>query len=281
MTLSQYSATTIVPLLARIVLFFAFIWAGSAKLFGEPVTFDGRDAWILQQLEVGRPAGDRTVYDDQDSPSLALVSISRAAPPQSLRSSRTQDDPPDESTPERDGAAADNSQDDAGADDADQESEAEDEAVDETAPPADESGDVPAVDIAQQTAPARVAAPVHNITVMLVKGGWDINWKPHWMAWLAGLTEFAGAILLLIGLFSRFWAMGLCIAMGFAFYLTSIPMLQEVMYFNLSSGQFNMLFSQVGLFILAFTVLVSGPGPLSLDRAIFRRPHVDELDEAV
>ncbi len=125
-----------------------------------------------------------------------------------------------------------------------------------------------------------LAKPMHKITLMLDKAGWP---APVWMARLAALTELIGGGLLLVGLFSRVWGLGLAIAMGVAFYLTSLPALLGAG--NLFTGLFNLpmdvftgMFAQLALFVLAFGVFLTGAGPISLDRALFRKT-VDEDDD--
>ena len=124
------------------------------------------------------------------------------------------------------------------------------------------------------------AKPLHVITLMLDKAGWP---APVWMARLAAFTELVGGGLLFVGLFSRFWGLGLAIAMGVAFYLTSLPALLDVGtvftgLFKLPMDAFNGMFAQLGLFVLAFGVFLTGAGPISLDRALFRKT-VDENDD--
>jgi putative oxidoreductase len=93
---------------------------------------------------------------------------------------------------------------------------------------------------------------------------------PAHQAWLAGLTEFLGGILIFVGLLSRLWGLGLAVVMGMAFYMTSLDKLGT--YFNMEDvGQFNMLFCQLGLFVMAFGVFLTGPGRLSLDQMLFGR----------
>lgn len=119
------------------------------------------------------------------------------------------------------------------------------------------------------------AKPLHGITLMLHKAGWP---APVWMARLAAFTELIGGGLLFVGLFSRFWGLGLAIAMGVAFYLTSWNVLLDSHLFGLKVPEFNQMFTQTGLFVLAFGVFLTGAGPISLDRALFRKT-VDEDDD--
>ena len=119
------------------------------------------------------------------------------------------------------------------------------------------------------------AKPLHVITLMLDKAGWP---APVWMARLAAFTELVGGGLLFVGLFSRLWWLGLAIAMGVAFYLTSWNLLLDSHLFDLKVPDFNRMFTQTGLFVLAFGVFLTGAGPISLDRALFRKT-VDEDDD--
>ena len=119
------------------------------------------------------------------------------------------------------------------------------------------------------------AKPLHVITLRLDRAGWP---APVWMARLAALTELVGGGLLFVGLFSRVWGLGLAIAMGVAFYLTSWNLLLDSHLFSLEVAGFNQMFTQTGLFVLAFGVLLTGAGPISLDRALFRKT-VDEDDD--
>ncbi len=119
------------------------------------------------------------------------------------------------------------------------------------------------------------AKPLHHVTVMLDKARWP---APVWMARLAAFTELVGGGLLFVGLFSRVWGLGLAIAMGVAFYLTSWNLLLDSHLFSLKVPDFNRMFAQTGLFVLAFSVFLTGAGPISLDRTLFRK-SVDEEDD--
>jgi uncharacterized membrane protein YphA (DoxX/SURF4 family) len=114
-----------------------------------------------------------------------------------------------------------------------------------------------------------MARPLHHITIMLHNANWP--WEPALMAWVAALTELLGGALIFIGLFSRIWGLGLATAMGFAFYLTSWPIIAGAGLFGMAIPDFNQVFTQLGLFVLALGVAMTGPGALSLDRLMFRR----------
>jgi putative oxidoreductase len=133
--------------------------------------------------------------------------------------------------------------------------------------------------------PVRARA-LHGVTVALINGGWKKEWKPEVMAWIAGLTELLGGAMMLLGLFSRMWGLGLAIAMCFAFYLTSWPgPFNVVGLFQLAEGgdgyvSFNRMFCQLGLLVMGLGIFLTGAGPLSLDRAFFRRrqSRMDDLE---
>ena len=158
-----------------------------------------------------------------------------------------------------------------------QDEEAGDDQAPDESPEPQEQPAVPAdeADTTPSEPATYTAKPLHVITLMLDKAGWP---APVWMARLAAFTELVGGGLLFVGLFSRFWGLGLAIAMGVAFYLTSWNLLLDSHLFDLKVPDFNQMFTQTGLFVLAFGVFLTGAGPISLDRALFRKT-VDENDD--
>ncbi len=157
----------------------------------------------------------------------------------------------------------------------------QDEAVGDNQAPAESSEPEQPADAADEGAATpsepgtHRAKPLHGVTLMLDKAGWP---APVWMARLAAFTELVGGGLLFVGLFSRVWGLGLAIAMSVAFYLTSWNVLLDSHLFSLDLPAFNQMFTQTGLFVLAFGVFLTGAGPISLDRALFRKT-VDEDDD--
>lgn len=131
-----------------------------------------------------------------------------------------------------------------------------------------------------------VAKRLHSVTLAVEGAGWS---QPTLLGWATALTELIGGALLLVGLFSRVWGLGLAIVMGVAFYMTSLPVLGDMGLFGMvvnAGGDFsayNRMFAQLGLLVLAFGVALTGPGPLSLDRLLFRPRNnaVGDVDEPV
>jgi uncharacterized membrane protein YphA (DoxX/SURF4 family) len=224
MKFSHFSATAIVPLLARIVLAFVFVLAGWNKIMVN-TDFKGDDANRLIEMGiVDRPPAVTPAALRQDSPPAATSPTTapqlprQTVPPVTDRSDATR--------PAR--------------------------TIDIQAP----TGDL--------VVPART---LHRLTLMLDQRGWPYPWP---LAWIAALTELVGGALILVGLFSRIWALGLASVMAVAFYMTSLDKVIDHGLFNLPPADFSTLVVQVALFTLAFGVFLTGPGPFSLDRAIFR-----------
>ncbi|WHZ12380.1 MAG: hypothetical protein OJF60_002821 [Burkholderiaceae bacterium] len=80
---------------------------------------------------------------------------------------------------------------------------------------------------------------------------------------LAGVIEFGGGLLLLLGLFSRPVAFVLSGEMAFAYFIAHFP--RSHVFPLLNGGGLAVLFCFVFLYLSA-----AGPGPVSLDRALRR-----------
>jgi len=86
---------------------------------------------------------------------------------------------------------------------------------------------------------------------------------PEVLGWLAGITEFFGGSMLLIGFLSRLWALGLMILMVVAIATVHAPNGFDIR----NSGYeycLTLLLGAMGLFL-------SGAGKVSLDYLIFPR----------
>lgn len=134
---------------------------------------------------------------------------------------------------------------------------------DEPAPPAARPG----ADTAGGTGEPVRAKGLFRIALLLDRQGWSYQVP---LAWIAAITELVGGVCVLIGLFTRFWSMGLAIAMAVAFRLTSVAALSDIGLFSMGLEQYNRTMVQLALFALAAGLVCSGAGALSLDRGLFR-----------
>ena len=116
--------------------------------------------------------------------------------------------------------------------------------------------------------------------------------SPLLFAWLVVLVQIVGGSLLLLGLLSRVWALGLSVITAGNFVLLTMPAIcdQPMMFFSPSGDHMIQLLgaSQLGLFGCSLTVLFCGPGAFSMDRLLFGGPramrkasreHDDSVDE--
>lgn len=276
MTFSHYAGVAIVPTLSRIVLCAIFITAGFMKF--KDTDFTAEQAATLRTLGVSvspkatpatpatSPTARRNHAGDVE---FKLASFHQA----------TGDAPT--TAPETDSPAA-----------SPEVPPQTPPAVSETPPsPSDPTTTAP-TDTAGTAASSAVAggggggemftaSSMHHVTLMLHAKGWP---RPVLQAWLAAMTELVAGALLAIGLFSRLWGFALAVVMGVAFYLTSWPALGAAHFslFKLFENPMAMstLEIQSALFVLAFGIFLTGPGPISLDRLLFGgRTEVVEVAE--
>lgn len=141
---------------------------------------------------------------------------------------------------------------------------------------ASETAAAPPRDEAASEAPLEIRQ-VLKLAVML--DGHDVP-MPVVLAWVAALTELVGGGLLVIGLLSRLWAFGLVVAMGVAFALTSVDPILEFGPFGLGLDAYTKAVAQLSLGTLALGLLLTGPGGLAIDHAIFGADHrADDFDD--
>jgi uncharacterized membrane protein YphA (DoxX/SURF4 family) len=259
MSFSQTAGTSIVPLLSRIVLGIAFLSTGYNKLF-TTVEYTADDARMLDQMGV-------TVTTD-----AALDLRTADVLPAAFQQARPQDN--EETTGEDSSAGDEEGQPDAGAQPVPAGTSEE--------PPA-QRGDDGASTAGTSPAMAGTALGLYQVSLLMKRGS-----LPYPVAggWVAAIIEFAGGILLLLGLLSRVWGLGLTITMGTAFYLTTMQGVAGPAVFSVwpwefarESLAFSTMYTQLGLGVLAFGIFLTGPGPFSLDRLLFggrkkEEPHV-------
>lgn len=277
MRFKQFSGTAIVPFLARVVLALAFATVGYNKIFTEWQVTDQATLQSLRDagVNLSPPAVDPADAEDlPESPAGAGgAGGADGAEGTSLGLPRT-------------GAGLGTVQlagfvQPAGGDSA-LPAEPEPPTADTLpAPPLPESADV---------------RSLHRITLMLYTAAnpadGDSARVPgfvgdyaKWLAWVAALTEFLGGVMILFGMLTRVWGLGLSIAMVTAFWLTTVPVfagiestgvISQALAFAEQIGDYNRAVAQLALFVLALGLVLTGAGPLSVDAILFARdPHKD------
>lgn len=132
------------------------------------------------------------------------------------------------------------------------------------------------------------ARALYRCALVIEDAGWS---NPVLIAWIGALLQLVGGALLLVGLLSRLWGLGLCLVTAVTFVISSIPLLQHSFwaFLHLAPTESHQVAAQLALFGLALVVLTCGPGEYSLDRLIFGGPrgrpreastHRGEDDEA-
>ncbi len=110
--------------------------------------------------------------------------------------------------------------------------------------------------------------------------------SPVLFAWIAVLVAVIGSGLILIGVVSRVWALGLVVLAAGDFMIGSMPDVCASTFaiFSMPTEIFNAFIAQTATFALAVIILLCGPGGFSLDRLLFgghasRRAYLAEDDE--
>lgn len=104
---------------------------------------------------------------------------------------------------------------------------------------------------------------------------------PVYFAWTAAVSELLGGSMILVGLFTRLWALSLAGTMATALWLTQIgPAIQSGQttlgflpaYPAFSIEQWKTPMWQFSLLMIALALVFSGPGAASLDATLTRSP---------
>ncbi|MCK4872487.1 MAG: DoxX family membrane protein [Phycisphaerales bacterium] len=309
MSLRDRLTLTVPPLLIRLTLAITFIWAGYVKLM--PADVSGQQAAMLANLGVQKvidaavigtvPSIDEQpaipdVVDTDEQPELPDPGLivdepePDEAPPGEVEEPAADavDEPPVE-TPEETPAEIPAEV----PEDTPAEEPVEEPA--ETPEPDDDSAALPTTAAYHVTLVQGAAATVYtadqfpnavevkrlylDFAILLDKQGWQ---KPIFLAWFATLTYVIGGLLLIPGIFSRVWALGLAIAMVVALWVTSIqpnlgtpgaflgfwPPLRAV---PDSQEWWNAVtaFWQLARCAMALAIVIGGPGCISLDGFLF------------
>jgi uncharacterized membrane protein YphA (DoxX/SURF4 family) len=266
MTFSQYAGTSIVPTLARLFLGMVFISLGWCQ-YNEYIDYSVEDAERLRALAVDiqgpgvdpAPTATPAAYSGEAQIRTAsLVQDPEQQDPPTEEETEAQDPPAESGEATQDPPAEDTTAQDSP-------TELVDPATTEDLTPLDPSG-------------VCKAQRMHRITLAV-----DSRGLGQWAKLISlgtVVAQMVAGILIVIGLFSRLCALVLVGAAGAAFYFSSMQLFNVVGNpLNLATidhiSKFNAMSRHMGTFLLALLVLLAGPGPLSLDRLLFRRDAAD------
>jgi uncharacterized membrane protein YphA (DoxX/SURF4 family) len=299
MTFGQRFALNVAPLLLRLGLAFTFIYYGAGKLFYADMPVQGEDAAYLANAglikapprptypapeEKTAPASDsakdtgKAVFLDRPALTGAVIipAQNTEKPAGEKPSADKPAEKPAETTPKAEPPPATP---------AAEKPQAPAEKKAEAAPPA------PRYSASDFTEPIKVRR-----LMGLVVGMHHASEEGHWpkqlssptalrvLAWVASLTEFLGGWLILLGFLTRIWALGFVATMCVAMWLTQIapnigvdhallgflPPLQIADAENWGSWQ--TWHFQAMILLSSLAVVHPGPGKISLDAMLFRRP---------
>jgi uncharacterized membrane protein YphA (DoxX/SURF4 family) len=257
------SGSSIAPIFLRLCLGITFVWAGLGKVMNESAV-SGDSAAVLANMGVIAPAGKPTSMAEPEA-IPTLMALAQEQPKEPAPKEPAAKEPP-ASAP----ASA----------------------------PAPASANQPHYTAADFPEPVKIKN-VHFITMMVAKATvvpTDEKGEPAKMrllpaalgqrpwpvvlAWGAAITELVGGAMILVGLFTRFWALGLAVVMGVAMWLTQFgPAIQAGTTQLLFLPQYPAkdlqawmpLFWQFSLTCSALAVLCLGAGALSLDGLFFMK----------
>ncbi|MFG0274740.1 MAG: DoxX family membrane protein [Phycisphaerales bacterium] len=271
------------PLFIRLALAVTFLYAGAGKLFYKDFEVQGEQAAALANMGVdipvtGVPAPPPTEDAQPEEQAGEQADDSQATDPASTPPGEAQGEQPAEEPP----------------------AQSEEAPAEETGEGAEETTEPPvATPVRQQStasgaytaeqfptpAPVRrlfgIALSLHDNTTStdassaILPGWMGAGARPRYLAWAAALTEFFGGAFILIGFFTRFWALGLACVMAMAMWMTQIGpvvaggaagtfgFLPPVEGF--ASEAWQTLLLQFTLFCAAMSLTFSGPGPVAFD----------------
>ncbi|MFM8817629.1 MAG: DoxX family protein [Phycisphaerales bacterium] len=236
MTPSQFAATNILPLLARVVLCLAFLPQGWNNLMRD-VEYTGKDAQRLREL------GVRGITDpDPKQADVALGAVRGT-------DAWTQDEPP-----AKPAAAA----------------EATPSAPAAKPAPAAATTAEPAPAAAPARRPLAPLTQRGLYTLALLVDRAQLPFSVE-IAWAAAGVQLLGGACALLGMFTRVWGFLMSVMLAALFLITALPGIRASGLFSMSAEQQNLVFAQLGLLVMSLGLFLIGPGAMSLDRAIFRK----------
>jgi uncharacterized membrane protein YphA (DoxX/SURF4 family) len=263
------------PLFIRLALAVTFLYAGAGKIFYKDLEVQGEQAAILANMGVDIPAtGAPAAPPAEETPD-------NAADEQGAEEGAATTEPPAEQAPAEEAPAEEPPA-------PTEEGEGETTPEPPVAMPVRQQSTAAGAFTAEQfptPVPVRrlfgIALGLHDNTTSadgsnaILPGWMAAGARPRYLAWAAALTEFFGGAFILIGFFTRFWALGLACVMAMAMWMTQIGpvvaggaagtlgFLPPVEQFTSEAWQTLLL--QFTLFCAAMSLTFSGPGPVAFD----------------
>lgn len=243
MTPSQFAAANILPFLARVVLFLAFLPQGWSNLM-TMWEFTGPEAQRLREL------GVRGVTDEEPaSTGVSLGAVRGEWPQDAPRPSVPNDpprgpmanDPPPSKPPQQPAATP-------------------------ATPPSTGPLPAPRAERLSPLAPLKERR-LYGLALDADKAHLPF---PTELAWAVAAVELVGGACILLGMFSRVWALLFAVILAWLFVTVTRSNVKGAWFFDMTPSDVNLVFSQMGLFVMALMVFLVGPGAFSMDRALFR-----------
>ncbi|MFO0784618.1 MAG: DoxX family membrane protein [Phycisphaerales bacterium] len=253
MTPSQFAAANILPFLARVVLFLAFMPQGWNNLMAMR-EYTGPEAQRLREL------GVRGVTDEEPASTDVSLGAVRGEWPQDAPRPTPPNDPPR-------GPMANDPPRGSKPSDAAPVTPPQQPAATPATPPS--TGPLPAPR-AERLSPLAPLKERKLYAMALIADGAHLPF-PTEIAWAVAAVQLVGGACILLGMFSRVWALLIAVILAWLFVTVTRYSVTGVWFFGMSASDINLVFAQMGLFVMALMVFLVGPGAFSMDRALFRR----------
>ena len=99
--------------------------------------------------------------------------------------------------------------------------------------------------------------------------------QPLIVGWVCAIAELVGGIVLLVGLFTRWFALLLLIGGAFHMWLMTWPQIRGVLPWDWQVGTMHAFSTALTTVFISFSLVLTGPGRFSLDRLLFAKPDAD------
>ncbi len=99
--------------------------------------------------------------------------------------------------------------------------------------------------------------------------------QPLVVGWVCAIAELVGGFLLLIGLFTRWFALLIVIGSALQFWLITWPQVRGTLPWDWQVGTMHVFVYVLSAVLISFSLLLTGPGRFSLDRLMFPKHDAD------